>query len=83
MGRSGNVIENKGSYASKAGILLKRKVVSCRQVVGGMRYVVGGRWYVVGGASRSLNRQLDAPRPTTECAGGRKRNHAGEFNFRT
>ena len=28
--RSCNVIENKGSYESKAGILLKRKVVSCR-----------------------------------------------------
>jgi hypothetical protein len=28
--RSGDVIENKGSYPSKADILLKRKVVSCR-----------------------------------------------------
>ena len=34
--RSGNVIENKGSYAPKAGILLKTKEL------GGMSQVVGG-----------------------------------------
>jgi hypothetical protein len=35
-GRGGNVIENKGTYKFKAGMLLKRKEV-------------GGRWYVVCG----------------------------------
>jgi hypothetical protein len=36
--QSGNVIENKGTYEFKAGMLLKRKEV------GGGRYVVCGRW---------------------------------------
>ena len=35
--KSGNVEENKGSYALKAGMLVKIKVVS-------RWYVVGGRW---------------------------------------
>jgi hypothetical protein len=39
--RSGNVIENKGSYASKAGMLLKRKAVS-RWQVGKNRFQVSG-----------------------------------------
>ena len=30
--RTGNVVENKGSYASRAGMLLKRQVVSRWQV---------------------------------------------------
>jgi hypothetical protein len=36
-GRSGNVIENKGTYRQGAGMLLKIQVVSRRQVVGGGR----------------------------------------------
>jgi hypothetical protein len=35
--KSGNVVENKGIYESKAGMLLKRQVVSRSQVVGGGR----------------------------------------------
>jgi hypothetical protein len=54
-GISGNVVENKGTYEFKAGMLLKRKDV------GGRRYVVGGekqgpgvRCQVVGGSTAVL-----------------------------
>ena len=47
-GKSGNVVQNTGSYALKAGMLMKLKVVSASQVVGGgkegSRCRVGGRW---------------------------------------
>ena len=36
--KAGNVVENKGSYALKAGMLVKRKDAGRRW------YVVGGRW---------------------------------------
>ena len=35
--QSGNLVENKGTYESKTGMLLKRQVVSRSQVVGGGR----------------------------------------------
>ena len=43
-GRSWNVYENKGTYLLKAGMLLKRKVVS-QQVVGDREGGTGGQFY--------------------------------------
>jgi hypothetical protein len=49
-GQSVNVIENKGSYALKAGMLLKRKEVGDRRYgVGGEEQVPDGGSQVVGG----------------------------------